>query len=139
MWFNEVKKPSTELVHTVKTTTKGFVIETNVYNVFLYKDNKLAKELVAILDSFIENTNESFELLVVPCTKSKLGWTLDFGKEMLWIKYPNKYSIHAETTEDTESLWNKLKTAATQSQPSELVMTLNSAKERHTAAKKAKE
>lgn len=83
-FLNTVKDPkSLPLLEVRFKPTKngdpGVFLKTQDYSIFLWAESKMAKTINAILSRYIED-GKGFQLMIVPDSKAKEGFTLKKGK-----------------------------------------------------------
>lgn len=93
VWINQIKQPTKQLVLAVKKSTKGLILITAEYDCFLYESNQTAKFILEALESWCAEDNWGVELWIQPNSKTKLGFEVMPGKELLYFPGTNSWSI----------------------------------------------
>lgn len=89
-------------------SNKGFIVSTEKFNVFMWKNAKLTKMLVEALDHYINESKFGYELYVVLKSPTKSDFSIAANDEtkITWFTSKNGYTTLEEnatsqTTEDT--------------------------------------
>lgn len=86
VWFNQVKKPKAEPVHTIKCSAslKGWILCCESYEVFVYSDSKERKFINEALEVWVQSSSGR-ELVVQPDKVEKKGYVIRPGIECNWF------------------------------------------------------
>ena len=91
-WLEQVKAPSQQVVFAIKRTRKGLILKTPEYDVFLWEDSVLAKQLLEALAFWEANNNLGVELVVLPDKSLKQGFKVLPGKSALYFLSENSWT-----------------------------------------------
>jgi hypothetical protein len=102
-WINEVKKPKSAIVSSIKPAKsgKGYILTTKEYDIFLWGNSKIAVSMLAAVDKWVL-TKSNVCIEVVPDVSFKDGFKLDVKPnkatpEFYWSKVGDGYFYGAMT------------------------------------------
>lgn len=108
-YINELTNPKESTVTKLLPRPKGLIIQTDDYDCFLYKDNKLCKKLLELYKFFRENEDSQCSLVVVPNKALKVGFSIELGEPYKWFKYDEKLQTYADEDEEEIDFVQELK------------------------------
>jgi len=94
VWINQINQPTKALVICIKKTEKGLILITPEYDCFLYSSNQTAKFILEALEAWCSTDNIGVELWIQPNKKTKLGFDVIPGKELVYFTGNNLWSIN---------------------------------------------
>jgi len=92
-WINEIKNPQKAQIITIKAVEKGLLLYTTEYEAFLWKNSKIAKDLLEALMVWTDGEHVGYELFVVPNKATKLGFEIQMGNEHTILLGDNLWTI----------------------------------------------
>jgi len=98
-WFNQIKKPKAEPVHTIKCSAsqKGWILCCESYEVFIYNDSKEKKFINEALEIWVQN-GSGRELVITPDKLEKKGYVITPGQEGHWF-FDSKLDVYVNDLE----------------------------------------
>ena len=99
-WLEQVTKPSQQVVYCLKKTSKGLILKTPEYDVFLWAEHKLSKQLLEALAFWENNNGLGTELVVIPDKTTKLGFKVLPGKPVTYFQLENSWTTEPPEEED---------------------------------------
>lgn len=87
-------------------SNKGFIVSTEKFNVFMWKNAKLTKMLVEALDHYINESKFGFELYVVLKSPTKADFSIAANdeKRITWFTSKNGYTTSEENAISREEV-----------------------------------
>lgn len=87
-------------------SNKGFIVSTEKFNVFMWKNAKLTKMLVEALDHYINQSKFGFELYVVLKSPTKAEFSIAANDEsrITWFSSKNGYTTSGENATSLEEV-----------------------------------
>lgn len=87
-------------------SNKGFIVSTEKFNVFMWKNAKLTKMLVEALDHYINESKFGFELYVVLKSPTKADFSIAANDEtrITWFASKNGYTTSEESAISQEEV-----------------------------------
>lgn len=112
---NPKNKQTEFLITEVKRaqSNKGFIVSTEKFNVFLWKNAKLTKMLIEALDHYVNESKFGFELYVVLKKPTKADFSIAANDEtkITWFTSKNGYTTSEENAisqDEVETTGNPL-------------------------------
>lgn len=87
-------------------SNKGFIVSTEKFNVFMWKNAKLTKMLIEALDHYINESKYGFELYVVLKSPTKADFSIAANDEtkITWFSSKNGYTTSEENAISREEV-----------------------------------
>ncbi|HET6747597.1 MAG TPA: hypothetical protein VFH06_05830 [Candidatus Saccharimonadales bacterium] len=87
-------------------SNKGFIVSTEKFNVFLWKNAKLTKMLIEALDHYINESRFGYELYVVLKKPTKADFSIAANDEsrITWFTSKNGYTTSEENATSQEEV-----------------------------------